>query len=140
MTRASSIAVLCLSASLAGCAREGPALPPPPPHGGTAFPLPGGKGFVEVVRQEAPDQAGRTRIVVFFIDSGPKPLPSAPTTASLVPRGRKATAIALRPTQAADPSTSGGLASTPFDEPGDVAGLLSATIDGKPATIPISLR
>ena len=140
MARASLRAVLCLAASLAGCGGPSPTLPPPPPHGGTAFPLPGGKGFVEVLRQDPPDQAGRTQLVVYFIDPERQPLRAAPTVASFQPRIRKAAAIALKPTQDADPSKAGGLASTPFEDPGDIAGTLSATIEGKPASVAINIR
>ena len=60
MLRASLTAIICLAAGLSGCGGQSPALPPAPPHGGTAFPLPEGKGFAEVLRQDAPDHAGRS--------------------------------------------------------------------------------
>jgi hypothetical protein len=115
-------------------------LPPPPPHGGTTFPLPDGKGFVEALRQDAPDHVGQTRLVIYFLDMECKPLRSAPTAASFRPRGRGAATIALKPIPDAGPSKAGALASTPFEDPGDIAGMLSATIDGKPVSIAISIR
>jgi hypothetical protein len=115
-------------------------LPPPPPHGGTAFPLPDGKGFVEALRQDAPAHADRTRLVVYFLDVERKPLRPAPTAASFLPRGRKATKLALEPIPDSGPSEAGGLSSPPFDEPGDIVGLLSATIESKPVSIAISIR
>ena len=140
MTRASLTTILCLAACLPGCGGQSPVLPPPPPHGGTAFPLPEGKGFVEVLRQDAPDQAGRTQLVIYFIDPESKPFGSPPTAASFLPRGRKAATIALKPTQDTDSSKSGGLASPPIDEPGDIVGTLSATIDSKPVSVAINIR
>jgi hypothetical protein len=140
MTRASLMAVLCLAAALAGCDGQRPMLPPPPPHGGTAFPLPAGKGFVEALRHEVPDRAGRTQLVIYFLDPECRPLGSAPAAASFLPKARKATAVALKPTEDADPAKAGGLATTPFDDPGDIVGTLSATIDRTPVSVGISLR
>ena len=117
MTRASMMAVVCLAASLAGCDGQRPKLPPPPPHGGTAFSLPEGKGFVEALRQDAPDQAGRTQLVVYFIDLERKPLRSAPAAASFQSRGRKAATLALKPIQDADPSEGGRTRKHPVRRP-----------------------
>jgi hypothetical protein len=77
---------------------------------------------------------------VYFIDPERKPLGSAPTAASFQPRDRKAATIPLNPTQDSDPSKAGGLASSPIDEPGDIVGTLSATIDRQPVSISISIR
>jgi hypothetical protein len=97
-------------------------------------------GFVEILRQDAPGQVGQIQLVIYFVDTECKPLPSAPTAAHFQPRGRRTATIALKPTQDADPSKAGGLASTPFDDPGDIVGMLSATIDSKPVSIAISIR
>ena len=140
MTRASLSAVFLITSILAGCDSPGPILPPPPPHGGTPFPLPGGKGFVEVLRQDAPDQPGLTQLVIYFLDAECKPLPSASTTASFQPRGRGAAPVALKPVGDADPTKAGGLASAPFRDPGEVVGVISATIDSKPVSVAISIR
>ena len=140
MRRASRRAIFLVAASLAGCDQRDSMLPPHPPHGGTAFPLPEGKGFVEVLRHDTPDQAGRTQLVIYFVDSECRPLRSAPTAASFHPRGPRAAKIALKPTHDADPSKAGGLASTPFDDPGDIVGMLSGTIENQPISIAISIR
>lgn len=115
-------------------------LPPPPPHGGTAFPLPHGKGFVEALRQDVADKPGLTQLVIFFLDPECKPLPSASTAASFLPKGRRPAPVAFKPTGDADPSKANGLASIPFTDPGDIAGTLSATIDSKPISVSISIR
>ena len=82
----------------------------------------------------------RTQLVVYFIDPEHQPLRAAPAVASFQPRIRKAAAIALKPTPDTDPSKAGGLASTPFDDPGDIAGTLTATIEGKPTSVAINIR
>jgi hypothetical protein len=140
MTKASLSAVFLFAASLAGCDGPKPILPPPPPHGGTAFPLPEGKGFIEVVRQDVPDQPKQTQLVIYFLDAQCKPLPSAPTAASFQPRGRKAASVALKTTGDADPLKSGALASAPFSDPGEIVGVISATVESKAVSIPISIR
>jgi hypothetical protein len=139
MTRALLSAVLLLGTALAGCDPPKPVLPPSPPHGGTAFPLPGGKGFVEVLRQESPDQPGLTQLVIYFLDAECKPIRSPATAASFQPRGRGAAPVALKPTGDAEPKA-GGLASAPFRDPGEIVGVLSATIEGAPAAVAINLR
>jgi hypothetical protein len=139
MTRASLSAVF-LATTLAGCGSSSPTLPPPLPHGGMAFPLPEGKGFVEALRQDVPDKPGQTQLVVFFLDPERKPLPSATTAASFLPKGRGAKAVALKPTEDADPAKAGGLASATFTDPGEISGTLSATVESKPVSIAISVR
>jgi hypothetical protein len=140
MPRASLSAVFLFAASLAGCAGPKPILPPPPPHGGTAFPLPQGKGFVEVVRQDVSDQPTQTQLVIYFLDSEGKPLSSESIVASFQPRGRRAASVALKTIGDADPLKSGALASAPFGDPGEIVGVLSATIERNPVSIPISIR
>ena len=140
MTKASLSAVFLFAASLAGCDGPKPILPPPPPHGGTAFPLPQEKGFVEIVRQDVPDQPKLTQLVIYFLDAKRKPLPSVSAAASFLPRGKKAASIARKPTGDTDPLRSGAMASAPFDDPGEIAGVLSATIESKAVSIPISIR
>jgi hypothetical protein len=140
MTRASLATLFFLATSMSGCDSPRPMLPPPPPHGGTAFPLPQGKGFVEALRQDVPDKPGLTQLVVYFLDAECKPLAPASTAASFLPKGRRPAPIALKPTGDTDPTKAGGLASAPFSDPGDIAGTLSATISSNPVSISISVR
>ena len=140
MTRASLSAVLLLANTLAGCGPSSPTLPPPPPHGGTAFLLPEAKGFVEALRQDIPGKPGQTRLVIYFLDAESKSLTSALTAATFQPKGRGAVPVALKPTGDADPSKAGEWASTPFADPGEIAGVLSAKIESKPVSIAISIR
>jgi hypothetical protein len=141
MTRASLSAAFLLTTILAGCGPTRPNLPPPPPHGGTAFPLPGGKGFVEVLRQDASSQAGLTQLVIYFLDADCKPLRTGATSVSFKPRGgRGAATVALLPTGNADSPNAGGLASPPFPDPGEIVGVLSAKIESKPVSVDINIR
>jgi hypothetical protein len=140
MTRAVLSAVFLSAAILPGCHSPSVNLPPPPPHGGTAFALPDGKGFVEVLRQDAPEQPGLTQLVVYFLDAACKPLPAASTAVSFTPKSRGAVPVALRPIGDADPAKAGGLASAPFRDPGEIVGLLSATIENEPVSVAINMR
>jgi hypothetical protein len=114
MTRATLVALFVVAVSSPGCDQPKPVLPPPPPHGGTAYSLPKANGFVEILRQDAPEQPGATRLVVYFMDSERNPLRSAPTGASFHPRGKKAARLSLTPAGDPKPSSIGGLASLPL--------------------------
>jgi hypothetical protein len=125
---------------VAGCGAPTVKLPPSPPHGGTAFALPEGKGFVEVVRQEAPGKPDHTQLVVYFLDNEAKPLSSLPSAVSFKLKDRGAAALALKSMADANPPQPGALASTPFRDPGEIAGMLSATIESKTFSVAVSLR
>jgi hypothetical protein len=132
--------LLLLAALPAGCGTPRPDLPPAPPHGGTAYVLPGGGGFVEVLRHDAPERPGRTQLVVYFLDARREPLRPAPTSASFRPKARNAGPISLKPAGDADPARSGGLASESFGDPGEIAGVLSATVGNRPVSVAINIR
>jgi hypothetical protein len=140
MKRPFHLIALLAAAVLAGCGQQSQSLPPPPPHGGTAFVLPEGKGFVEVVRQDVKDQPSQTQLLVFFMDPECKPLSSAPGAVSFQPRGKKGAKIAFAPAAESDASNAGALASTPFPDAGDIGGILSATIDGKLFSVAVNVR
>ena len=140
MTRAFLSAVVLCAASLPGCGPPAVDLPPPPPHGGTAFALPEGKGFVEVLRQDAPEQPGSTQLVVYFLDAERKTLPAVSNGVSFKPKGQGAAPVALKPIGDADPAKAGGFASAPFRDPGEIVGLLSATVESKPVSVAITMR
>jgi hypothetical protein len=132
--------IIAVALAMGGCDAPAPVLPPAPPHGGTAFPLPDNKGFVEVLRQDVPGQDGQTQLVVYFIDADRKPLGAGASAASFQPKGKKAAKIALKPIEDPDPAKAGALSSAAFENPGDIAGTLSATIDGKIVSVAISVR
>ncbi len=139
MTR-SCLSACLLAATLAGCGETQPVLVPIAPHGGTLVRFPDGKGFVEVIRQDAPASAGQSLVVAYYLDPEQKPLTPAPTSATLKLRGARKGTLELKPTGDADPARIGGLATPPFDAPGGIEGTLTATLAGKPVAVPISFR
>jgi hypothetical protein len=140
MKRLFHLVALLGAAVLAGCGQQSLSLPPPPPHGGTAFSLPEGKGFVEVLRQDVPDQPSQAKLLVYFLDPDCRPLSSTPGAVAFQPRGKKGTKVAFSPAGESDAAKAGALASAPFPDAGDVGGILSATIDGKPISVTVSVR
>jgi len=140
MTRASLSAALLLATTLAGCGPPRPILPPPPPHGGEAFALPEGKGFIEVVRRTVADKADLSRLSLYSLDAEMKPMTPSPTAATLKGRGRGGKSIDFKPSTDTDPSKAGGLESPDIPDQGAIDGELSMTIDGKPVTLSISVR
>jgi hypothetical protein len=137
-----ALMVICLlTATLAGCTPSQPKLVPTSPHGGTLFVFPEGNGRLEVVREDNPDKPDKVQITVYFLDEAFKPLDPMPTAVSFKPKAPKnAPKVELKPTADADPAKASGLASPPLDNSEPVAGEISATIGGKPITIPINIR
>jgi hypothetical protein len=140
MMRASLLASFVFAVFSTGCDQSRSVLPPPPPHGGTAFPLPQGKGFVEILKLDAPEKPGQTRLVIYFMDAERQPLLSAPISASFQPRGKKAAKISLAATGDSEPSNGSRLASALFTDPGELIGTLSAKINGELLSIAVSIR
>jgi hypothetical protein len=139
MTKA-RLAACLLAASPAGCGQSQPSLTPMAPHGGTLVKLPDAQASAEIVRQDAPDKPGRTRLLLYYYGANLKPMTPAPTSATLKPKGRGVPQVELKPTGDPDPARAGELASPSFQADGDVAGELSTTIGGKPVTVTISVR
>ena len=127
-------------AALAGCGSPAPSLGLKPPHGGTMFALTDPKGSVEVVRQDVADKPGQSRIFLYYYGPELKPMTPTLTVATLKPKERGASLITFKPTGDADPARAGELASDPFPSADDVAGELSATIDGKPTVVNVNVR
>jgi hypothetical protein len=107
----------------------------PPPHGGNLIVLPGGKGYVEVVRKETSSGnspiAGEASFYVFkdmYTSYSP-----APSVGTLTLGKKKITLKA-----------EGEALVTPFGPPlfakGDVDGTLSIELDGKATNIPLGVR
>jgi hypothetical protein len=142
MTRVTLLASFAVVLFSSGCDQPKPVLPPPPPHGGIAYSLPKGSGFVEVLKQEEQQQqqSGEARLVLYFMDNEHKPLRTAPSKASFQPRGKKVPRISLAATGDSELSSASQLASAPFADPGEITGTISATIDGEPISIAISVR
>jgi hypothetical protein len=137
-----ALIVICLlTATLTGCAPTQPKLVPTSPHGGTLFVFPEGKGRLEVVREDNPDKPDKVQITVYFLNEEFKPLDPMPTAVSFKPKSPKnAPKVELKPTGDPDPAKASGLASTPLENSGSVAGEISATIGGNAISIPINVR
>jgi hypothetical protein len=139
MTKA-RLAACLLAASLAGCGGDRPPLSPTAPHGGTLVKLPDGQASAEVVRLDAADTPGQTRLLVYYYHADLKPMTPPPTAATLKPKARGLAPVELKPTGDPDPAKAGELGSPSFQADGDVTGELSTTIGGKPVTITINIR
>jgi len=131
MTRIGWIA-LGLAVGLAGCAGDGSHKVPPPAHGGTLVELPDRKGHVEVVKRDAPGQAKASQVVLYFLNSSSTPMDPPPTAATLKLRGGKP--IDFKSAEG------GSMEAGPIPNLGDLEGELTATIDGKPITVPLGRR
>jgi hypothetical protein len=110
------------------------------PHGGTLVKLPDGRTSAEIVRQDAADRPGQTRLLVYYYDADLKPMAPPPTAATLKPKAKGLAPVELKPTGDPDPAKAGELGSSSFQADGDVAGELSTTIGGKSVTAAISVR
>jgi len=128
-------------ALLTGC-DGGPPVPKPgpaTPHNGTLVSLPEDGGFVEIVKEPDSGKKDRAKILAYFLDSSRNPI----TTVSAVTLKSKATGnkpIELKPTGDADPAKAGGMATPSLPDVGEIDGELTATIAGKPVTIPLNVR
>ncbi len=138
MARAGCYVLLLFAGMAAGCGSSSltDATGPPPPHGGTLFRLPEGKGFVEVVKKEA--GASKENITgeasfYFLNKDGTTPYSAGPTTGSLTVGKTKVT-LKSEGDALVTPS---GPALFPK---GGVDGALTFELDGKTVTIPLGLR
>jgi hypothetical protein len=109
---------------------------PPPPHWGNLVRLPGGKGSVEVV-QKKPASAGTSmtgEVTFYFLkEDGSTPFSPAPSAGTLTVGQNKIT-----------PKPEGDGLATPNGPPlfpkGDLDGVLSVDLDGKPVNVPLGVR
>jgi hypothetical protein len=140
--------------SASGCGTIGGAATPTAPgttvgpHGGTAVPLPGDRGYAEVQLDRTgvkPGRPGGARLNVYFLASDLKaPLSASPTevTVKAIPPGGEALTLTLRPDAPGDKKAAPGRFTSP---PGDLdydelRGEVSATIDGQTSTVPFAFR
>jgi hypothetical protein len=134
-----SLVILTVSL-LAGCTQPQAPLSRIAPHGGMLIGLPDTTGSVEVARQAVADKVGITRLYLYGLDADMKPMTPMPTAASLKSRGRGGKSFDFKPSSDTDPSKVGSLESPDLPDQGDIVGELSVTINGKPVTLPISIR
>jgi len=109
---------------------------PPTPHNGALVELPDRKGFLEIVKQAASGKAGRSQIVIHFLDRDRNPMSGAPTAATFKGQASGNKPVALKPMEGG----AGGLISEPIADRAEIEGEMTATIDGSPVTVPIMIR
>jgi hypothetical protein len=137
MIRIARVGCLVLSGLLAGCAGgpltsgEGSA----PPHGGSVLKLPGGKGFVEVVKKVAASSkaAASGEISFYVLKDMNTPYTPAPSSGTLTVGKKKVT---LKPEGEAL-VTPGGPSLFNGQDPD---GVLSFELDGQSVSIPLGVR
>ena len=148
---------ICLASSLPGCGSGGGAGEISPastaevgPHGGRAYPLPGGAGFVEVLHETVgtpvPKKALPVVMAVYFLGPDRKaslsPAPSNVSVTATLPGNEASQAIQLTPTpKAGDPAGAVRYASNQgaFDAD-EISGEVKATVGGGAVTVPFSFR
>jgi hypothetical protein len=102
------------------------------PHGGQAHPLPGEKGYAEVVAEIPKGQTDPVVVVYFLKPDLKSPLAPLPTDARIKTGGAK---VPLSPAPGAskDATGPGRMVSAPLQaDPDRVSGELAATIEGQP--------
>jgi hypothetical protein len=137
MTRIVRAGCLVLVSVICGCGGGVPSTPnsgPPPPHGGNLVALPGGKGYVEVVKKDASGKAAVTaELSFYFMKDASTPISPAPSSGTLTVGDKK---FQLK-------AEGDGLV-TPTGPPifpkGGVDGTLSALVDGKTLNVPLGVR
>ncbi len=136
MIRMTRIGIFVTMSLFTGCAGGSPTWNPgtPPPHGGSVINLPGGKGYVEVVKKDVgSSKAPVTGEVSFYIlkDMSTSYSPT-PSTGTLTV-GKKQVSL----------NAEGGALVTPNGPPlftkGDPDGTLSVEIDGKTLNVPLGV-
>jgi hypothetical protein len=129
--------LVLLSAGM-GCSGSSPmdSVSAPPPHGGSLLPLPGGKGYVEIVKKDAgsnsQDLTGE--VAFYFLKDGTAPMSPAPTSGTLTV-GKKV--VTLK-------SDGDGLV-TPIGprilpKGSTLDGVLSFELGGKTLSVPLGIR
>jgi hypothetical protein len=139
MIKVARAAALLLFGILIGCGGGAPSTSnpgPPPPHGGNLIALPGAKGYVEIVKKEVPSgKAPLTAEVSFYFLKGDGTTPASPAPSVGTLRvGNKDVALKAAGDGLVTPS------GPPLFANGDVDGVLSVELDGKPMKIPLGVR
>jgi hypothetical protein len=107
----------------------------PPPHSGNLIVLPGGKGYVEVVKKSGVSGKAPVtgEVAFYFLKDMSTPFSPAPSSGTLTVGKKK---VSLK--------SEGDALVTPEGPPlfakGDVDGALSVELDGKETTIPLGIR
>jgi hypothetical protein len=137
MIRITRAACFFLAAMLTGCGQGSLTSNPgiPPRHGGNLVKLPGGQGYVEVVKKAVASSKEPTsgEATFYFFKDMTDPYSPAPSSGTLTVGKKKVT---LR--------SEGDALVTPTGPPlfakGGLDGTLSVELDGKPINIPLGIR
>ena len=130
--------LLVLSPVSSGCGGSGTPTDsgPPPPHSGSLVTLPGGSGFVEIVKKDAPLDAKEINgeLAFYFLNAGNTPMSPAPTSGTLTV-GKKAVTLKAEGDGLVTPA---GPRILP--KGGGLDGVLAVELDGKKLNIPLGVR
>ncbi len=138
MVRIARAGCLVFLGVLAGCGGSAPSTSdsgPPPPHKGNLIAIPGGMGYVEVVKKEVSESSPVGAEVSFYFlkDDGKTPFSPSPGSGTLAIGKKKV-----------DLKAEGDGLVTPDGPPlflkGGVDGILSVELDGKSINIPLGVR
>ena len=137
MIRMPHAVCILLAALLTGCGQGSLTSDPgtPPPHGGKLVKLPGGQGYVEVVKKAVTSSKESTsgEAAFYFLKDMTDPYSPAPSSGTLTVGKKKVTL-----------KSEGDALVTPTGPPlfakSDVDGILSVDLDGKPISIPLGVR
>ncbi len=137
MIRMTRAACFLLAAMLTGCGQGSLTSNPgtPPPHGGNLVRLPGGQGYVEVVKKAVASSKEPTsgEATFYFLKDMTDPYSPPPSSGTLTVGKKKVTL-----------QSEGDALVTPTGPPlfatGDVDGMLSVELEGKPINIPLGIR
>jgi hypothetical protein len=107
----------------------------PPPHGGTPIKLPGGQGFVEVVKKPAASKTAPVtgEVTFYFYKDATTPYSPAPSSGTLT-TGKKTVNLAAQGDGLTTP------AGPPLFSKGEPDGVLAVELDGKSVKIPLGVR
>jgi hypothetical protein len=137
--------LLCSGLTACGCGAPGSsssAAMPTAPHGGNIVPLPGGKGFAElVVERGAPSKgatAGTSRLVAYFYQPDCTTVLAPPPSDVKVHLGSADRGSDVKLTSQTTPA--GQFASERGQYPDALAGELALTVGGEPVQATFSFR
>ncbi len=126
-----------LAAAISGCGQGSLTSNPgtPPPHGGNLVKLPGGMGYVEVVKKSVASSKEPTsgEATFYFLKDMTDPYSPAPSTGTLTV-GKKQVTLKSEGDGLVTPS------GPPLFAKSDVDGVLTVELDGKSIKIPLGVR
>jgi hypothetical protein len=145
MFKISYAVIFALFCACAGCSSSPKELPvAKPAHGGTMVPLPGERGFAEIVIDAPPAQKRadkaevKQRIVAYFFEpDGTTAMSAGPSDVKLrIGTGENGRVVNLAP----EPKEAGKYVSEAGAYPDGFSGQLEATLGGEAVQVPVQVR